>query len=76
LDPEYEASSGMPVAVTPIGEIILATSVTDKSAERDRLDKEIARIEAELKMLGTPRCGVRSTCMAAASAPRLAATVL
>ena len=49
LDPVYEASSGMPVAVTPIGEILLATAVADVSGERDRLDKEIARIETELR---------------------------
>ena len=49
LDPGYEAPSGMPLAVTPIGEILLATSVTDTAGERDRLDKEIARIEGELQ---------------------------
>jgi valyl-tRNA synthetase len=49
LDPAYAATSGMPVAVTPIGEILLPTSVADKSGERERLDKEIARIETELR---------------------------
>ena len=49
LDPDYRAGSGVPVAVAPVGEIFLATEVTDKSAERDRLEKEIARIEAELR---------------------------
>jgi valyl-tRNA synthetase len=39
----------MSVAVTPLGEIILATTVADKSAERERLEKEVARIETELK---------------------------
>ena len=49
LDPDYKAASGVPVAVTPLGEIFLPTTVTDKSAERDRLEKEIGRIEGELK---------------------------
>jgi valyl-tRNA synthetase len=49
LDPDYQAGSGVPVAVTPVGEIFLAAEVTDKSAERDRLEKEIARIETELR---------------------------
>jgi valyl-tRNA synthetase len=49
LDPNYQPQSGMSVAVTPLGEIILATTVADKSAERERLEKEVARIETELK---------------------------
>jgi valyl-tRNA synthetase len=49
LDQQYEAEAGVPVAVTPLGELFLAIAVGDKAAERDRLDKEIAKIEAELQ---------------------------
>ncbi len=49
LDPEFKARAGVPVAVTPLGEIFLANTTTDKAGERDRLEKEIARIEAELR---------------------------
>jgi valyl-tRNA synthetase len=49
LQPEYQAASGVPVAVTPLGEVFLPMDVTDASAERDRLEKEIARIENELR---------------------------
>ena len=49
LDPEYQAQAGNPVAVTPLGEILLATSAADKAGERERLDKEIAKIESELR---------------------------
>jgi valyl-tRNA synthetase len=48
LDRQYEAQPGTPVAVTPLGEIFLAVA-TDKAAERERLDKEIAKIERELQ---------------------------
>ena len=41
--------AGLPVAVTPLGEIFLANTTADKAGERDRLEKEIARIEAELR---------------------------
>jgi valyl-tRNA synthetase len=49
LDPLFQAPSGMPVAVTSAGEILLEASVADKLGERERLDKEIARIETELR---------------------------
>ena len=49
LDPEFKAMAGLPVAVTPLGEIFLANTTADKAGERDRLEKEIARIEAELR---------------------------
>jgi valyl-tRNA synthetase len=52
LEPEYKAASGVPVAVTPIGELFLPTAVADKSTERDRLEKEIERIEVELRTVG------------------------
>ena len=49
LDEQYQAQPGSPVAVTPLGEILLATAAVDKAAESKRLDKEIARIEKELR---------------------------
>jgi valyl-tRNA synthetase len=35
--------------VAPLGEIFLAISTADRAAERERLDREIARLEAELR---------------------------
>ena len=49
LDRQYEAEVGVPVAVTPLGDLFLAIAAVDKTAERERLDKEIAKIEAELQ---------------------------
>jgi valyl-tRNA synthetase len=49
LDRQYEAEVGVPVAVTPLGDLFLAIAAVDKTAERDRLDKEIAKVEAELQ---------------------------
>ncbi|PYJ44238.1 MAG: valine--tRNA ligase [Verrucomicrobia bacterium] len=49
LDPNWQASAGTPVAVTPLGEIFLAIPAGDKTRERERLDKEIARIESDAK---------------------------
>src|SRR5213596_1559830 len=49
LDRQYEAEAGVPVAVTPLGELFLAIAAGDKTAERERLDKEIAKVEAELR---------------------------
>jgi valyl-tRNA synthetase len=49
LDRQYEAEAGVPVAVTPLGDLFLAIAAVDKTAERERLDKEIAKIEAELQ---------------------------
>jgi valyl-tRNA synthetase len=48
-DPTYQAEPGLPVAVTPLGEIFLLTSAADRTGEQDRLDKEIARIKNELR---------------------------
>lgn len=48
LDPQHEAEPGVPMAVTPLGEILLAISGADKAAERERLNKEIAKVESEL----------------------------
>jgi valyl-tRNA synthetase len=49
LDPNYKTQPGVPVAPTALGELFLIISATDKGAERDRLDKEIAKIEADLR---------------------------
>ena len=49
LDPKYAPEAGVPLAVTPLGELYLQVAGGDKAAERDRLDKEIARLENELR---------------------------
>jgi valyl-tRNA synthetase len=49
LDQQYQAQPGSPVAITPLGEIFLATAAADKASEGERLDKEIARIEKECR---------------------------
>src|SRR3954465_8682768 len=49
LDPQFQAEAGVPVAGTPLGELHLIIATGDKAAERDRLDKEIARLENELR---------------------------
>src|SRR6266478_4262446 len=41
--------SGTPVAVTTLGEILLVDFEMDKQAERGRLEKEIAKVEEELR---------------------------
>src|SRR6266446_4589807 len=51
LDQKYQAQAGNPVAVTPLGEIFLAVPAADKTGERARLDKEIAKIEVELRIV-------------------------
>jgi valyl-tRNA synthetase len=48
IDPKFKASAGMPVAATADGELVLVVEV-DCASERERLDKEIAKIEAELR---------------------------
>jgi valyl-tRNA synthetase len=53
LDPTYEASAGTAVAVTPFGELFLAIAAADRARERDRLDKEIARIDEEARTVET-----------------------
>jgi valyl-tRNA synthetase len=49
LDPEYRAPAGTPVSVTALGELFLPIAASDKARERERLDKEIAKIENELQ---------------------------
>ncbi len=49
LDRNYEAQAGVPVAATALGELFLIIAETDKKAERERLEKEIAKMENELR---------------------------
>lgn len=49
LDPKYQAQPGNPVAVTPLGEILLTMAVSDRAGEQQRLDKEIAKLETDLR---------------------------
>ena len=53
LEPEYQAPAGTPVAVTPLGDIFLPIAAGDQARERERLDKEIARIEQEARTVET-----------------------
>src|SRR5438477_338341 len=48
IDPKFKAGAGTPIATTPLGEVLLVVEV-DRSAERERLEKEIARVEEELR---------------------------
>src|SRR5437660_365728 len=48
IDSKFKAGPGMPIAATPLGEILLIVEV-DRAAERERLDKEIAKVEDELR---------------------------
>jgi valyl-tRNA synthetase len=48
VDRQYKAVAGSPMAVTPLGEIVLIVEV-DRAAEGERLDKEIARVEDEVR---------------------------
>src|SRR5262249_34016752 len=43
IDPKFQGSAGIPVAMTRIGELFLVVEV-DRGAERERLDKEIAKV--------------------------------
>src|SRR5207302_4423502 len=47
IDPQFKVESGTSIATTPLGEILLVVDV-DRTAERERLDKEIAKVEADL----------------------------
>jgi len=51
--PDYQAPAGTPVAVTPLGDIFLPIAAGDQARERERLDKEIARIEQEARTVET-----------------------
>jgi valyl-tRNA synthetase len=49
VDSGYKTTPADLVSVTTLGEIILPAAIMDVGAERDRLQKEIDRLEAELK---------------------------
>ena len=50
VDRGFVPSRGLPVAVTPLGQLFLPLEgLVDLSAERDRLAKEIGKLEAELE---------------------------
>jgi valyl-tRNA synthetase len=53
LEPGYQAPVGTPVAVTPRGDIFLPIAAGDKARERERLDKEIAKVESEMRTVET-----------------------
>ena len=48
FDAGFKPSSGMPVAATPVGELFLVIEI-DAATERDRLNKEIAKVETDLR---------------------------
>jgi valyl-tRNA synthetase len=48
IDSKFKAGPGTPITATPLGEILLIVDV-DRAAERERLDKEIAKVEDELR---------------------------
>jgi valyl-tRNA synthetase len=50
VDPEFVAKPGVPVAVTPLGQVFIPLEgIVDLSAEKERLKKEIAKLEAEIE---------------------------
>jgi len=50
IQPAYDAPAGIPRVLTPIGELYMPLAgLVDNAAERDRLDKEIAKVHAELE---------------------------
>jgi valyl-tRNA synthetase len=48
VDLDFKAEAGIPVATTPLGELFLIVEI-DREAERQRLDKEIAKLEEDLR---------------------------
>jgi valyl-tRNA synthetase len=49
IDPNVTAPGRSSVTATKLGELFLVVGETDRAAERERLDKEIAKLEADLK---------------------------
>ena len=52
LEPAYDAPTGVPRALTPLGELYMPLDgIVDNVAELERLTKEIGRVENELTMV-------------------------
>jgi valyl-tRNA synthetase len=50
VDSDFAPSLGLPVAVTPLGQVFIPLGgFVDFSAEKERLAKEIGKLEAELE---------------------------
>jgi valyl-tRNA synthetase len=49
IEANFQPPPRSSVAATRLGELFLVAGETDRAAERERLDKEIAKLEAELK---------------------------
>jgi valyl-tRNA synthetase len=48
MDSQFKSAPGMPVSTTAAGELVLVVEV-DRETERGRLDKEIGKLESELR---------------------------
>src|SRR5438045_8214571 len=49
LDRQYEAEAGVPVAVTPLGELFLAIAAGDKTGVSETIDKQTAQVEGGMR---------------------------
>jgi valyl-tRNA synthetase len=50
VDSEFAAKPGVPVALTPLGQVFIPLEgIVDLSAEKERLQKEMAKLEAEIE---------------------------
>jgi valyl-tRNA synthetase len=50
IDPSYEAPHGVPMVLTPLGQVFLPLEgLVDLQAEKERLTKEMAKLESELE---------------------------
>src|SRR5438445_115953 len=49
IDANFQPPTRSSVAATKLGELFLVAGETDRAAERERLDKEIAKLETEVK---------------------------
>lgn len=66
----YDASKGTPTVVTPLGELFVPLEgLLDVEAERERLTKEIAKVEVELQTV-RKKLSNDSFVSASASKPR------